>query len=55
MWYSAVGSIVTLLLSLLAIPLAAAAPPPGQVYRMREVSGERMPTRPPAAALRRVA
>jgi putative ABC transport system substrate-binding protein len=34
MWYSAVGSIVTLLLSLLAVPLAAAAQPPGQVYRI---------------------
>src|SRR2546426_8893192 len=34
MWYSAVGSIVTLLLSLLAVPLAAAAQPPGKVYRI---------------------
>ena len=34
MWYSAVGSIVTVLLSLLAVPLAAAAQPPGQVYRI---------------------
>ena len=34
MRYSAVGSIVTLLLSLLAMPLAAAAPPQGKVYRI---------------------
>src|SRR3989454_2511704 len=34
MWYSAVGSIVTLLLSLLVAPLAAEAQPPGQVYRI---------------------
>src|SRR5262249_30834669 len=35
MWYSAVGSIVTLLLSLLAVPLAAVAQPPSKVYRLR--------------------
>jgi putative ABC transport system substrate-binding protein len=34
MWSSAVGSIVTLLLSLLAVPLAAAAQPPDKVYRI---------------------
>jgi putative ABC transport system substrate-binding protein len=34
MRYSTVGSIITLLLSLLAVPLAAAAQPPGQVYRI---------------------
>jgi putative ABC transport system substrate-binding protein len=34
MRYSAVGTIVTLLVSLLAVPLAAAAPPPGKVYRI---------------------
>jgi putative ABC transport system substrate-binding protein len=34
MWYRAVGFIVPLLLSLLAVPLAAAAQPPGQVYRI---------------------
>ena len=34
MWYSAVGSIGTLLLSLLAVPLAAVAQPPGKVYRI---------------------
>jgi hypothetical protein len=34
MWYSAVGSIVTPLVSLLAVPLAAPAPLPGQVYRI---------------------
>jgi len=44
MWYSAVGSIVTLLLSLLAVPLAAAAQPPGKVYRIGFLS-----TNPPPA------
>jgi len=34
MWYSAVGSIVTLLVSLLAVPLAAVAQPLGKVYRI---------------------
>jgi ABC-type uncharacterized transport system substrate-binding protein len=34
MWYSAVGAIVTLSLSLLAVPLAAAAPPVGKVWRL---------------------
>jgi putative ABC transport system substrate-binding protein len=34
MWYSAVGSIVALLLSLLAVPRATAAPPAGKVWRM---------------------
>jgi ABC-type uncharacterized transport system substrate-binding protein len=34
MWYRAVGSIVALILSLLAVPLAAAAPPAGQVWRI---------------------
>jgi ABC-type uncharacterized transport system substrate-binding protein len=46
MWYSAVGSIVTLLLSLLAVPLAAAAQPPGKVYRIGFLS-----TNPPPAYL----
>jgi putative tryptophan/tyrosine transport system substrate-binding protein len=44
MWYRAVGSIITLLLSLLAVPLAAAAPPPGKVYRI----GYLATTPPPA-------
>jgi putative tryptophan/tyrosine transport system substrate-binding protein len=44
MWYSTVGSIITLLLSLLAVPLAAAAQPPGQVYRIGFLS-----TTPPPA------
>jgi putative ABC transport system substrate-binding protein len=44
MWYSAVGAIVTLLLSLLAVPLAAAAQPPGKVYRIGFLS-----TNPPPA------
>ena len=34
MWYSAVGSLVALILSLLAVPLAAAAPPAGKVWRI---------------------
>ena len=34
MWYSAVGSIVTLILSMLAVPLAAAAQPAGKVWRI---------------------
>jgi putative ABC transport system substrate-binding protein len=44
MWSSAVGSIITLLLSLLAVPLAGAAQPPGQVYRIGFLS-----TTPPPA------
>jgi putative ABC transport system substrate-binding protein len=46
MWYSAVGSIVTLILSLLAVPLAAAAQPPGKVYRIGYLA-----TTPPPAHL----
>src|SRR5919108_4442678 len=46
MGYSAVGSIVTLLLTLLAVPLAAAAQPPGKVYRIGFLS-----TNPPPAHL----
>jgi ABC-type uncharacterized transport system substrate-binding protein len=34
MWYSAIGSIVTLILSLLIAPLTVAAQPPGKVYRI---------------------
>ena len=34
MWYSAVGSLVALILSLLAVPRAAAAPPAGKVWRI---------------------
>src|SRR5215813_5774114 len=34
MWYSAVGFIITLLGSLLAMPLAAEAQQPGKVYRI---------------------
>jgi putative ABC transport system substrate-binding protein len=34
MWYSAVGAIVALILSLLAVPRAAAAPPAGKVWRI---------------------
>src|SRR6266566_5964525 len=40
MWYSAVGSIVTLVLSLLIAPLTAAAQPPGKVYRIGFLSAE---------------
>src|SRR6266581_5538041 len=39
MWYSAVGCLVTLTLSLLAVPLAAEAPPVGKVYRLGILSG----------------
>ena len=46
MWYSTVGSIVTLLLSLLAVPLAAVAQSPGKVYRIGFLS-----TDPPRARL----
>ena len=46
MWYSAVGSIVTLLLSLLTVPLAAAAQPPSKIYRIGFLS-----TAPPPAHL----
>jgi putative tryptophan/tyrosine transport system substrate-binding protein len=46
MWYRAVGSIVTLLLSLLAVPLATEAQPPGKVYRIGSLS-----TNPPPAHL----
>ena len=34
MWYSSVGAIITLILSLLAVPRAAAAPPTGKVWRI---------------------
>ena len=34
MWYSTIGFLVTLALSLLAAPLAAAAQPPGKVHRI---------------------
>src|SRR5262249_23156564 len=40
MWYSAVGSIVTLILSLLAVLLAAAAQPAGKVARVGLLSDE---------------
>jgi ABC-type uncharacterized transport system substrate-binding protein len=46
MWYSAVGAIVTLLVSLLAVPLATAAQPSGQAYRIGVLS-----TDPPPAHL----
>ena len=34
MWYSAIGAIVTFLLSLLAVPLADAAQPTGKMWRI---------------------
>src|SRR5215813_12323462 len=37
MWYSAVGSIVALSLSLLAVPRAAAAPPADKVWRIGDL------------------
>jgi putative ABC transport system substrate-binding protein len=40
MWYSAVGGIVTLLLSLLAAPLVAAAQPLMHVHRIGALSGQ---------------
>ena len=46
MGYSAVGSIVTLILSLLIAPLTAAAQSPGTVYRVGVLS-----TEPPLAHL----
>ena len=46
MWYSAVGSIITLLLSLLAVPLAVVAQPPGKVYRIGFLA-----TNPPPARM----
>jgi putative ABC transport system substrate-binding protein len=38
MWFSTVGSIITLLLSLLVAPLAAEAQPPGKVFRIGVLS-----------------
>src|SRR5262245_42114029 len=43
MWYSAVGAIVTLFLSLLAVSLAATAQPSGQVYRIGFLSTDPPP------------
>src|SRR6266571_4139585 len=39
MWYSAVGCIVTLILSLLVAPLAAEAQPPTHVHRIGVLTG----------------
>src|SRR5262245_62524814 len=39
MWHSTVGCIVTLILSLLAVPLAAEAQQPGKVYRIGILAG----------------
>src|SRR6266511_2325236 len=46
MWCSTLGCLVTLILSLLAAPLAAAVPPPGKVSRIGFLS-----TTPPPAHL----
>src|SRR5262245_14139260 len=43
MCYSAIGCLVTLTLSLLAAPLAAAAPPVAKVYRLGILLGTRAP------------
>src|SRR2546428_2276038 len=43
MRYSAVGSIILLLLSLLAVPLAAEAQPPDKVYRIGYLDTTPMP------------
>jgi putative ABC transport system substrate-binding protein len=43
MWYSAVWSIVILLLSLLTVPLAAVAQPPGKIYRIGFLSTDPPP------------
>ena len=43
MWDSAVGFIITLCLSLLAVPLAATAQPSGQVYRIGFLSTDPPP------------
>ena len=45
MWYSAIGVIVTLTLSL-AVPLAAAAQPPGKVYRIGYLGTDPPPAHP---------
>jgi putative ABC transport system substrate-binding protein len=50
MWCGAVGGIVTLILSLLAAPLAADAQPPTKVYRMG-ILGNAPPTNPAVARL----
>src|SRR5437867_4451626 len=43
MWCSIVGSIITLLVSLLAVPLVAEAQPPGKVYRIGFLSTDPPP------------
>jgi hypothetical protein len=52
MWYSAVGSIVTLTLSLLAAPLAAGAQPAGKVWRIGVLTGGADPESPRGASFR---
>jgi putative ABC transport system substrate-binding protein len=43
MWYSAIGCIVTLILSLLAVPLATPAQPPGKVPKIGFLNGSSAP------------
>jgi putative ABC transport system substrate-binding protein len=47
MWYSAVGFLMTLILSLLAAPLTAHAQPAAKVYRIGRLSAGPSPSRPP--------
>jgi len=42
-WYSAIGCIVTLILSLLAVPLATTAQPPGKVPKIGFLNGSSAP------------
>ena len=49
-WCGAVGGIVTLILSLLVVPLAADAQPPAKVYRVG-ILGDPPPTSPQAVPL----
>jgi putative ABC transport system substrate-binding protein len=44
MWYRAIGCVVTLILSLLVVSLAADAPPPGKVRRIGVLSSVSPPT-----------
>jgi hypothetical protein len=52
MWYSAVGFLVTLTLSLLAAPLAAGAQPAGKVWRIGVLTGGVDPESPRGASFR---
>ena len=52
MWYSAVGCLVTLTLSLLTTPLAADAQPAGKVWRIGVLTGGADPESPRGASFR---